>query len=391
MHIPGWQETAERYEAWWDGTLSGGPILKAFVLPSTAASDSSGFLRYQVQPERQADAEKLALKIGMSPPPDSLGLGVEAAEETRKRYWLDLSGRLELFQAMFSGAACYGDAFYHFFPDFGSAVVASFLGVEPRYGGLGMLNESSLKETLDDVEPDIQFDPDSFWWQTMCSFMQMALGKLGRSVVVGFPNLGGALDILASLRGTQNLLMDLVFNPDTVKRLEMRMSRVWVRYYQELHSVLKEGGQEGTTSWVGVFCPGRMFPIQCDIAVMISPDMFEEFAVPSLRIQAQALDHCMFHYHAEGPRKTLEHLLNMDEIQAIQWSPGVNSPAHDDDAWLPVYRQITENGKGLLLLHVRPDRVGWLVSKLPADRLAMNVVCESEEQARGLLARYCRG
>ena len=154
--------------------------------------------------------------------------------------------------------------------------------------------------------------------------------------------------------------------------------------------MIKQVEQEGTTGWVGVWGKGKMFPIQCDIAVMISPDMFQEFAVPSLRIQAQALDHCIFHYHGEGPRETLDHLLDMDEIHAIQWSRGVHDPPYDDEAWLPVYRRITERGKGLLLHEVRPDHIEWLVSRLPAERLAMNVMCESEEEARELLSRYGR-
>lgn len=203
---------------------------------------------------------------------------------------------------------------------------------------------------------------------------------------MGFPNLGGALDILASLRGTQNLLIDLVLNPDPVKKLEMKLSQLWTRYCEELYAVINESGQEGTTGWVGLWGEGKSFPIQCDIAVMISPDVFQEFAIPSLRIQAQALDHCIFHYHGEGPKKTLDYLLDMDEIHAIQWSPGVHDPPYDDEAWLPVYERITGWGKGLLLHEVRPDRVEWLVSKLPAERLALNVMCESEEEAYDLLS-----
>ena len=383
-----WQETNERYEAWWNGTLSRGPILKAFVLKQTRRSQPAGQMRYQIQPEWQADAQKQAILWGMCPSPHYLGLGSEVTEDARQRYWLDLPGRLAAFKAALGGTSPRGDAFLHFFPDFGSAVVASFLGVEPRYGGRSMLNESESMGTLEEIEPFLRFDPSSFWWRTTLELVSSALTTLDGSIMVGFPNLGGALDTLASMRGTQNLLMDLIVAPETVKRLELRLAEVWVRYYKELCAVLQASGQKGTTSWVGVLGSGGVYPVQCDLAVMISPDMFQEFAVPSLRVQAQALDRCIFHYHGEGPKKTLDHLLNMDEIHAIQWSPGVHDPPEDDESWLPVYRRITEAGKGLLLLEVRPDRVRSLLANLPAERMAINVLCESEGEADELLSRY---
>jgi hypothetical protein len=383
-----WKEIKERYKAWWNGTLRGGPILKTFVL--SPGSRNGGTPAYEVQPEWYSEAQDQAVKYGMGPAPHYLGLGSEVEEETRKQYWLDLRGRLALFQSLLDRSDAYGDGFFHFFPDLGSAVAASFLGSEPRYGGRSMLNESVPAETLEEIEATLQFDPNNFWWQTALNFVRLALDTLQDRVLVGFPNLGGALDTLASVRGTQNLLMDLVMNPGLVKRLEMEVSRVWIRYYEALYAAIRESGQSVTTSWVGVLGEGKMFPVQCDIAVMISPDMFQEFAVPSLKVQAQALDHAMLHYHGEGPKKTLNHVLDIDEIQAIQWSPGVHDPMYDEESWLPTYKRITEAGKGLLLLEVRPDHVEWLVSKLPAERLAMNVLCESQEQARDLWSRYGR-
>ena len=224
-----WEELKERYDAWWDGTLSKGPILKVLVLDTAWATELSGCRQYQVQPEWHADAQEQAVKYGMSPAPHYLGLTPEASEETRKQYWLDISGRLHLFQSVLSTAGCYGDAFLHFFPDFGSAVVASFLGPEPRYGSRSMLNESSPLGTLEEIEPHIRFDPESRWWRSALALVRTALDMFEDRVIVGFPNLGGALDILASLRGTQNLLMDLVLDPDAVKRLETKLSQLWIR------------------------------------------------------------------------------------------------------------------------------------------------------------------
>ena len=385
-----WEELKERYEAWWNGGLSKGPILKVFTLNSGPVPEDSGSQQYQIQPGWYSEAQLEALKYGMSPAPYYVGLGNDASSEDLGQYWLDAPARLQLFQSAVSNVRCLGDAFLHFFPDFGSTMMAIFIGAEPIFGNRSMLNGPLPVETLEKIEPYIQFDPEKQWWQATLDLIRAALEAFGERIVVGFPNLGGALDILASLRGTQNLLMDLILNPDTVKRLETKLSQLWIRYFGELYAIIRESGQEGTTSWVGVWGQGRSYPIQCDVAYMISSDMFQEFAVPSLRIQASALDHCLFHYHREGPRKilALDHLLDMDEIDAIQWSCEPDDPPQDDEAWLPLYKRITERGKGLLLDEVRPERVGWLVANLPAERLAMNVVCESEEEAHEFLSKY---
>jgi hypothetical protein len=393
VDVDRWEESKERYNAWWDGTLSGGPILKVFVTAPDRPSPGSTPEFYHIEPEWLAAAQREALAYGMSPAPYYVGLDNDASRESLSAYWLDVPSRLRLFQAAISNAVCLGDAFLHFFPDLGSTMAAIFVGSEPIFHNRSLLNEQLPVETLEQIEPYLEFDPHNRWWQTTLDLMRAAFGTLDGRAVVGLPNLGGALDILASLRGTQNLLMDLVLCPDAVKRVEARLSQLWIRFYDELYALTQKWGQEGTTSWTGVWSDGRSFPIQCDVAVMISPGMFQEFAVPSLRIQAAALDHCVFHYHREGARKALalDHLLDMDEIHAIQWTCEPGDPPLDDEAWLPAYRRITDRGKGLVLHEVQPDRVGWLVSNLPAERLAINVICESEEQAYRLLSRYGSG
>jgi len=388
-----WNAVKERYDAWWEGRLDRGPILKVFVPARVGPPAAPEDTPYAVDPQWFEDAQWEALKYGMAPSPLYVGLDNATPASDLKRYWTDIPSRLQLYRRCVSRANLYGDAFRLFFPDFGSTMVASFLNdrEEPHYGNRSIVNDYSTPlGSLQEVEALLKKPPPSRWWGFCQDFIIQALNCLGPNVAIAFPNLGGALDILASLRGTQQMLMDLVLEPEMVKRVEMAISHVWRRCYEDLYRLLTHAGQQGTTSWVGMWSSKRSFPIQCDIAVMISPDMFQEFAVPSLRLQAGALEHCIFHFHHEGSRSRpiLDHLLDMEEVQAIQWSIGVEDPPDGDPSWLPIYRRITERGKGLELLNVPPERVGWLVDNLPAGRLAMNVVCESGDQAQDILSRY---
>lgn len=377
-----WQRLIERYDQWWNGSLNEGPILRVFVLsPSPSEQVNREFPYAQTWYE---DIQVEAVQYGMSPAPAYLGVGDE--QETLAEYWLNFPKRIKLFESVISQVQFWGDAFPHFFPDLGSSVVASFLGWEPHFGQRSVLNEAGPGIPLEEIETYIYYNPDNAWWLRCKEFLQVALSRLHGRALVGFPNLGGALDILACLRGTQNLLMDLIIAPSTVQRLEEKIVHVWTQYLTELSRLFVESGQEVTTSWIGVLGTGRTFPIQSDLSSMISPTMFQEFVAPSLCKMAQALDHCIYHWDSPGQIRHLDHLLRIEKIQAIQWSPGTGNPPCDDEMWLPYYRQITNSGKGLLLTNVRPTHVRLLTSALPTERLAMNVICHSLDEAQDLFS-----
>lgn len=377
-----WRYLIERYEQWWNGSLVEGPLLKVFVLspvPSERIKDEFPYSQMWYE-----DIQVEAVQYGMSPAPAYLGIREDP--ETLAGYWLDFPKRIELFESVISQVRFLGDAFPHFFPDLGSSVVASFLGWEPHFGQRSMLNEAGPGIPLEEIEDYVLYNPDSIWWFRCKEFLQIALSRFHGRVLVGFPNLGGALDILACLRGSQHLLMDLIIAPSSVQRLEEKIVHVWNQYLLELSQLFTESGQEMTTSWIGVLGLGRTFPIQSDLSSMISPAMFEEFVVPSLCAMSQLLDHCIYHWDSPGQIRHLDHLLRIERIQAIQWSPGFGNPPCDDEIWLPYYRRITDSGKGLLLTHVKPARVHALASALPKERLAMNVICNSVEEAQDLLS-----
>ena len=118
-------------------------------------------------------------------------------------------------------------------------------------------------------------------------------------VIVDITDLGGNLDIAASLRGTQNLLFDLTDYPERVKNVTAKVNELWFRYYEELAGIIQKYAR-GTSSWMNIWCPGRWYPLQCDFSAMISPEMFEELAAPYLAEQCRRLDHSIFHLDGPG-------------------------------------------------------------------------------------------
>jgi hypothetical protein len=142
-------------------------------------------------------------------------------------------------------------------------------------------------------------DPDNFWWQRVYGLTRRAVERWGDQVAVGHTDLGGNLDILASFRGSQQLVLDLYDAPEEVDRLVGEITRLWLRYYDELYDVIQQSGR-GTTPWAPIWSPGRTYMLQSDFAYMISPKMFERFVMPDLQACCAALDHAFYHLDGKG-------------------------------------------------------------------------------------------
>ena len=104
--------------------------------------------------------------------------------------------------------------------------------------------------------------------------------RFGSNLVVSHTDLGGNLDILASFRGTQDLLFDLVDCPEEVDRLTRAITELWLRYYDEQHALMLPACR-GTSSWAPIWSQGKTYMLQSDFAYMISPAMFERFVFPT--------------------------------------------------------------------------------------------------------------
>ena len=102
------------------------------------------------------------------------------------------------------------------------------------------------KQSLADLA--LHYDANNIWWQRVKEMTHALVARYGRHLVVSHTDLGGNLDILASFRGTQELLFDLVDCPQEVDRLTCAITQLWLRYYDELHEIMLPAGR-GTSSW----------------------------------------------------------------------------------------------------------------------------------------------
>ena len=243
-------------------------------------------------------------------------------------------------QTFLEGVTFYGDSWPRWWPNLGAGIIAGFQGAAVGVDENTVWFDPLENNALDDIQ--LKYDSNNFWWRWVKTITHAAVERWGSDITIATTDLGGNADILASLRGTQNLLMDLYDAPETVDGLVAEISQLWLRYYDELFEIIKTV-DNGTTAWTPMWCPGRYYMLQSDFAYMISPPMFERFVLPDLETICNHLDYGFYHLDGKNQIPHLDMLLAIENLRGIQWIPGDGAPPPEE--WLPLLKRIRDGGK----------------------------------------------
>ena len=247
---------------------------------------------------------------------------------------------LDYYQKQLEKQVFLGDSWPHWWPNFGPGIVAGFIGAKVECSDKTVWFNPKSNSSLADIKP--QFNDKNFWWQWVSELTMSAVQRWEGQVTVAHTDLGGNLDIIASLRTSEKLLFDLMDEPDEILRLVNEITPLWLRYYDELYEIIKTSNN-GTTAWTPLWCPGRYYMLQSDFTYMISPKMFERFVLPDLSACCDHLDYPFYHLDGKGQIPHLDMLLSLDRLRGIQWIPGDGQPPAE--AWLPLLKRIRDGGK----------------------------------------------
>jgi len=179
-------------------------------------------------------------------------------------------------------------------------------------------------------------------------FKRLGAGKF----LLEFPDFIEGLDTFAAMRGTQALLFDLVERPQWVHDSLAKITACWHDVYDRFYDFMADE-TGGSCFWA--WAPGKMVKLQCDFSAMISPEMFGEFMVPVLDDLTHFTDYSMYHWDGPGALPHIDHLLNLEALNMIQWTPGSGAKPLHDPQWFPMYHRIVEAGKKLILMGIPTD------------------------------------
>ncbi|MBO4821585.1 MAG: homocysteine S-methyltransferase family protein [Prevotella sp.] len=201
---------------------------------------------------------------------------------------------------------------------------------------------------------------------------------------VGMPDLMEGLDVLAALKGTDQVLMDTVMRPEVVERQMQRINDIYFEVFDELYDIIREG-DEMAFCYFSAWAPGKMSKLQSDISTMVSEDDYRRFVQPFIREQCQRIDYTLYHLDGVGAIRHLPAILEIEELDAIQWTPGVGEPQGGNAKWYGLYRQILEAGKSLMCCWVQLDELPSLLDHIGTEGVHLEMDFHNEQEVEQAL------
>ena len=282
-----------------------------------------------------------------------------------------------------------GESFPNLNVDFGPGSLAAYLGSE-----IGFKEDTVwFNKCLDgwDGVPKLAFDPENKWFKKHINLVKSCRQLAGNDFYVDMPDLMENIDVLASLRGAQETLFDLLDEPEKIGERIQEVTDAYYQYYDRFYDAIKddEGGNAYTV--FQIWGPGRTVKLQCDFSAMMSPDDFRTYIQPSLKKQSENVDHVL--YHLDGPQaiKHMDALMEIDGIDALQWTSGDAGPDGTLPDWDVIYDKAIAAGKSIWVKVYSGEFEDWirnvdrLVKKYGSHSLFLLFPEMSMEQAVYLL------
>ena len=235
-----------------------------------------------------------------------------------------------------------------------------------------------------DFKDKLEFDPNHPNYLIHKELLHACKRKANGNYYVGMPDLMEGLDVLAALKGTDKVLLDTVMQPEVVEEQLQYINDVYFKVFDELYDIIREG-DEMAFCYFSSWAPGKMTKLQCDISTMISDDDYRRFVQPYLREQCQKIPYTLYHLDGVGALHHLPAILEIEELKAIQWTPGVGEPQGGDPKWYDLYKKIIAGGKSIMACWVTLDQLRPLLDNVGGDGIHLEMDFKNEDEVEKAL------
>ena len=238
---------------------------------------------------------------------------------------------------------------------------------------------------------DIRFNPQHPNYLLHKALLKACKQRAQGHYYVGMPDLMEGLDVLAAIKGTDKVLLDTVMQPEVLEHQMQQINDIYFRVFDELYDIIREDNGEMAFCYFSSWAPGKMSKLQSDISTMISQDDYRRFVQPFIREQCQRIPYTLYHLDGVGAMHHLDALLEIDELNAIQWTPGVGEPQGGSPKWYDLYRRILSGGKSIMACWVTIPELRPLLDAIGSDgiHLEMDFHNEAEvDQALSIVDEY---
>ncbi|MDR3145280.1 MAG: hypothetical protein LBU21_03305 [Treponema sp.] len=306
-----WDSVKERWRQYWKGANSGLPLMYLVA----------------ERPDKRPLPPELSIR------------------DTFDRY-RDASRMVARFRHYCENHLFLADSFPNISADFGPGSVAGYLGSEIVFHHDTVWFEPCVEDWAS--YPELRFDPENKWWKEHYRLVGDIRALAGDDFYVGIPDLMENIDVLASLRGTQDTVFSMMDEPEELRRRIAQVGAAYFEYYDRFYDVVKNDADGGSCYTVfQIWGEGRTVKLQCDFSALMSPQNFRDFIQQPLREQASRMDNVLYHLDGPDAIKHLDAVMEIAEIDSLQWTSGDHGPDGTLPDWDVIYDKVRRAGKSL--------------------------------------------
>lgn len=267
--------------------------------------------------------------------------------------------------------------------DLGPGSLCLYLGCNPEFRQDTVWFK--LPDPPLDISQNLVFDLCNPWWQKQKEILEECCCLSQENYGVGIPDLVEGLDILASLRGAETLLIDLLERPQLVKDRLSELNQIYFDIYDQIYNIVKLPDDSSVFGTFRLWGKGKTAKLQSDISAMLSLPLFEEFVIPYITEQCNFLDHSMYHLDGTQCLQFLDVLLEIENLDAIEWTPQAGLPGGGDPIWYDTYKKILGKGKSVQVVSIKVDEIIPLFEHVGTNGVYVLTKFESKQQADDLM------
>jgi hypothetical protein len=318
------------------------------------------------------------------PAPDG-SVGAIPVPDDPNEMWLNPELRFRVAEYQLANTFFGGEAFPYFDPHLGPGGVSAFLGAKPLFSE----TDAWFTPTMSDINeaPPLRFDESNEWFCRQMDIIRFGVDNAAGRFLVCIPDLIENVDTLASLRGTTEILLDMATEPDAVKRRCFEINKAFFEAYDLIYEAVRDEDNGSCYTVFDIWGPGRTYKVQVDLGAMFGPDMFENIVLEPLTEQCKRIDYCLYHLDGSQCFQHLDHILSIQNLKAVEWTPEPGQPGGGHPKWYDLYKRIKRAGKAVQAIWVKPDEIDPLFNVVGPDGMFLQIRVKTESEARELLDR----
>ncbi len=265
--------------------------------------------------------------------------------DTLKDKWLDIDFRVKEISTNLHNKMFYADTLPIAKTNFGPEIFSAWCGCSYNFGETTAWSDPCVHDWEKDYDKAV-LNMDHPLFRLLEDFTNKLLVEGKGHFITAMTDFHVGGDHLAALRDPSNLAMDMIENPDYVKRKLEDSQQEYFKVYDHFYNIIRSHNVPITT-WMPLVSNEKYYVVSNDFSCMVSNKMFEEFFLDGIINECRFLDKSMYHLDGQSALRHLDMLLSIKELNGVQWVPGAGNEGFE--RWIPVYQKIQRAGKSIFI------------------------------------------